>query len=311
MKKTVTPRQLAANRANAKKSTGPKTRQGKLRSAYNSLNHGLCAVTVVLPGENAERYDYLRQEYMDHIRPATAIETQLADLFIADQWRRERGVRYETALALEGRAFWDRDIKKQYPGISEAVVDGLIFGRRANAKNDRTLQQLDRYERRLTSNSVRTWRLLKEIQNSRPPVDPEAPDTNSGPPAPMEPWPHPLPERVAPPEPAPEPVQPAENKAQETHTQKAPNEPIPESEHQPMAANHQLTTDNRQLTTNSLPKSAKFPICAPSRRPRPCPVPPRSASKHVQSIRIKRPYRPINGRRQAGRTLVTHLQVVL
>jgi hypothetical protein len=316
MKKTVTPRQLAANRANAKKSTGPKTRQGKLRSAYNSLNHGLCAVTVVLPGENAERYDYLRQEYMDHIRPATAIETQLADLFIADQWRRERGVRYETALALEGRAFWDRDIKKQYPGISEAVVDGLIFGRRANAKNDRTLQQLDRYERRLTSNSVRTWRLLKEIQNSRPPVDPAAPDTNSGPPSPMEPWPHPLPERVAPPEPAPEPVQPTENKAQETHSQKALNEPIPESEQQPRAA-----TRHSPLVTRHLPatrhsslatvRSAKTPICGPSRRPRPCPVPPRSASKHVQSIRIKRPYERINGRRQAGRTLVTHLQVVL
>ena len=291
MKKTVTPRQLAANRANAKKSTGPRTRQGKLRSAYNSLNHGLCAVTVVLPGENAERYDYLRQEYMDHIRPASAIETQLADLFVADQWRRERGVRYETALALEGRAFWDRDIKKQYPGISESVVDGLIFGRRANAKGDRTLQNLDRYERRLVSNSIRTWKLLKEIQNSRPPVDPTAPDTLAGPPAPMDEWPHPLPERVAPPEPA----QPSENKAQETHTQKAPNEPIPESEHP--ALNHQLTTDHRPLTT----KSAKTPICAPSRRPRPCPPPPRSPSKHKQSLRINRPYRPINA----------YLQVVL
>ena len=168
MKKSVTPRQLAANRANAKKSTGPKTRQGQLRSAYNSLNHGLCAVTVVLPGEDAERYDYLRQEYMNVIQPANVIETHLADLFVADQWRRERAVHYETALGLEGRAFWDRDIKKQYPGVSESVIDGLIFGRRANTKNDHTLQNLDRYERRMTSSAVRTWKLLKEIQNNRP-----------------------------------------------------------------------------------------------------------------------------------------------
>ena len=98
--KTVTARQLAANRANAKKFTGPKTLRGQLRSSFNSLNHGLCAVTVVLPGEDAERYDYLRQEYMNVIQPANVIETHLADLFVAGQWRRERAVHYETAMGI-------------------------------------------------------------------------------------------------------------------------------------------------------------------------------------------------------------------
>ena len=40
-KKTMTKAALAANRANAKKSTGPRTTVGKLRAASNALQHGL------------------------------------------------------------------------------------------------------------------------------------------------------------------------------------------------------------------------------------------------------------------------------
>jgi hypothetical protein len=35
-------KQIAANRANAKKSTGPKTAGGKLKSSRNAFRHGLC-----------------------------------------------------------------------------------------------------------------------------------------------------------------------------------------------------------------------------------------------------------------------------
>ncbi len=40
-KKTMTEAALAANRANAQKSTGPRTPSGKLKAASNSLKHGL------------------------------------------------------------------------------------------------------------------------------------------------------------------------------------------------------------------------------------------------------------------------------
>src|SRR4051812_31014537 len=37
----ATEKQIAANRANAKKSTGPKTAAGRLKSSRNALRHGL------------------------------------------------------------------------------------------------------------------------------------------------------------------------------------------------------------------------------------------------------------------------------
>src|SRR5580698_6613312 len=46
--KPVSPKQLAANRANAAHSSGPKTPEGKARSAQNSTKHGFTASTFVV-----------------------------------------------------------------------------------------------------------------------------------------------------------------------------------------------------------------------------------------------------------------------
>ena len=39
----------AVNKANAQKSTGPRTAAGKQRSSLNALRHGLTGQTIVLP----------------------------------------------------------------------------------------------------------------------------------------------------------------------------------------------------------------------------------------------------------------------
>lgn len=45
----ATEKQIAANRANAKRSTGPKTRQGRQVSSRNALRHGLFSSQVSQP----------------------------------------------------------------------------------------------------------------------------------------------------------------------------------------------------------------------------------------------------------------------
>ena len=44
--------QIEANRRNSRKSTGPKTEEGKNRSKFNALDHGCRANVLVLPTED-------------------------------------------------------------------------------------------------------------------------------------------------------------------------------------------------------------------------------------------------------------------
>jgi len=55
----VTPKQVAANRKNGARSTGPKTPAGKAASSRNSLKTGLLSRELILAGESREEFDAL------------------------------------------------------------------------------------------------------------------------------------------------------------------------------------------------------------------------------------------------------------
>ena len=94
----ATQRQILANRANAKKSTGPKTTSGKSLSLKNALRHGLTAEKIIVPGETAEEFEALRAElYREHC-PETVSERELVDVIATLQWRLRRAAIFESSL---------------------------------------------------------------------------------------------------------------------------------------------------------------------------------------------------------------------
>ena len=82
--------QIEANRSNAQSSTGPRTPEGKQRSASNSLRHGLTAQNPLLPTEDPEAYRKFCDEYVADLKPKGAIEQQLALSMAGMQWRLNR-----------------------------------------------------------------------------------------------------------------------------------------------------------------------------------------------------------------------------
>jgi hypothetical protein len=88
-----------ASRKNGAKSKGPKTSEGKARSAQNALKHGLRAQKhVVLPGESAAEFAALEAALMEELAPEGALQTVLAQRVVAAAWRLQRAERIEAGL---------------------------------------------------------------------------------------------------------------------------------------------------------------------------------------------------------------------
>lgn len=83
----ATERQIQANRANAAKSTGPVTPEGKRNSARNLINHKLISGTVVLKNESMRRYNDLAAAFILQFQPRNAAEISLVQNMTAARWR--------------------------------------------------------------------------------------------------------------------------------------------------------------------------------------------------------------------------------
>ncbi len=89
--------QVAANRANAELSTGPRSEQGKAASSHNRVVHGLAGEFRVLPSEFQSEYDELLAAFRQEHRPATPTETALVEGMAQHHWLRKRALRLESS----------------------------------------------------------------------------------------------------------------------------------------------------------------------------------------------------------------------
>ena len=91
-------RQIAANRRNALKSTGPTTLAGKDRSRRNAIRHGLSAETVITAVEDIEDYRTFEAAVVADYDARTAVERELVLRLASLLWRLRRATSIETGL---------------------------------------------------------------------------------------------------------------------------------------------------------------------------------------------------------------------
>ena len=84
----ATPAQILANQANAQLSTGPKTAEGKARSAKNALKNGFHTVPALKP-EDKERFLQFEADLRESVIPVGALEEGAFLQFRDAAWRLE------------------------------------------------------------------------------------------------------------------------------------------------------------------------------------------------------------------------------
>jgi hypothetical protein len=138
-----------ASRRNGAKSRGPKTEEGKARSAQNALRHGLRAQKyLVLPEEDGAEFAALEAALLEELVPVGALQTVLARRVAVAAWRLARADRLEIDL------FEERGYCNASPGLA-LIRDG---------NGTRSFETLLRYRGAAMAEFWRALKTLKALQ---------------------------------------------------------------------------------------------------------------------------------------------------
>jgi hypothetical protein len=86
----ATTKQIAANRKNALRSTGPKSALGKTISSRNSTKNGFYSTAVVLPEEDRSEFIALARRLASAYAPRTVLEHEQVKIIVETTWQLRR-----------------------------------------------------------------------------------------------------------------------------------------------------------------------------------------------------------------------------
>jgi hypothetical protein len=122
---------VQANQENSRKSTGPKTDQGKAVAKRNALQHGILSnQLVVLPEhESADQYLQLQANLTDYFKPLGSLEEMCVELIASLYWRLRRVIAFEHGSILANLAVVDIQSKfDREQNWIEAADDTFSYG---------------------------------------------------------------------------------------------------------------------------------------------------------------------------------------
>jgi hypothetical protein len=154
----ISEKRLQANRANAARSTGPVTPEGKARAAANATRHGLLAKQILVGNECPDNFKALCDILLQRFAPGDDFEYGLIEELAAAYWRLRRAWALETEM-LEN-AMQKQSARRQFARMDAA------FGELAAQPK---LGLLHRYESRLHLMYQRALHSLLLLRQIAPP----------------------------------------------------------------------------------------------------------------------------------------------
>ena len=178
--KTVTSlKKVLANRNNAKKSTGPRTENGKAWAKRNAVKHGLRAEHIITVGENKIEFEELKDQFVKELQPIDIISMQLVNRIVLTAWNLQRSDKIQSGmLAYEMLSYEADEYKSKLKEIHHAdfagsqikvpyqnLLMGLSFLRDCNSSN--AMVKLGSYETILLNRYSQLLEQLKKYKEQK------------------------------------------------------------------------------------------------------------------------------------------------
>ena len=170
----ISEKKLRANRANAQKSTGPRSAEGRAASSQNALRHIMLGRSVLLRCEDPARFRDFTEHFYLEFRPRTATEIALVNTMATARWRLIRMSGIEAAgIDLE----YARQIEPAIVPADFGTPDRAALAVRDAVRNSKLLDYISRTESRLHRQFDSALDRLLKLRASRGAVQDEAPQS--------------------------------------------------------------------------------------------------------------------------------------
>jgi hypothetical protein len=162
-------RQTLACRANAKRSQGPTTEQGKAASSRSRLQLGFFSRDPLIPGEDSAEWDTFRSELLASLAPEGQAQKLLAERIVDSAWRLRRFPAAEAGISttnLHQDEDWLTKIGR-LEDLSEAPETALGRAFIHDCNNSGAFLKLARYETGIERALYRNLQALERLQAIR------------------------------------------------------------------------------------------------------------------------------------------------
>lgn len=160
----ATEKQIAANRRNAQKSTGPRTEEGRSISRLNAFKHGLTGHLDVMTADEKAAHDAFIAGIVDDLKPVGVLESQVANSIAEGYWRMNR------VVSIENNLFAEETHNRQADPAAESEpseIETALASARAFIAHPERFQLLTIYEMRLHRKIKSDLSQLREFQTVR------------------------------------------------------------------------------------------------------------------------------------------------
>jgi hypothetical protein len=155
-------KQIDANRANSKKSTGPTTDAGKAITRLNAVRDNLTGQITTLSDRDRPIFEKLKTEHVTALAPNTLDEHKLAHAIAWDTWRLDRLRASEMNIFALAADSAENDGEPTDPDLQTAISDTQTY--RSESKH---LELMSLYEQRMNRSLHRNRAALHELQTDR------------------------------------------------------------------------------------------------------------------------------------------------
>jgi hypothetical protein len=156
-------KQLTANQANAQKSTGPTSSEGKAKVSHNALKTGLTGRTVLLPSDDVAIYQAHVERILQQFTPEGDDEKRLVQSLADILWRLDRIPSLEAGIYAVGR----RALAAEFADESDEAVRNALIEAQVFITYRRDLSNLGLQETRLRRQYEKDEAELKRLVAER------------------------------------------------------------------------------------------------------------------------------------------------